>query len=93
MLMKTVQLPSAPAYYSQIVIHTSTSNTDISLARKFQKHPSDPTCTHGLLDHSKDRKLASKQKWNEREYLVQDRKYVSHILVKMSCTTTQFPEL
>ena len=36
MLMTNVQLPGASAYYSQMTIHTSTSNTDITLASKFE---------------------------------------------------------
>ena len=62
MLMKNVQLPGAEAYESQMEIHTSTANTEISLARKFQKHLSDPTQAHGLLYHGKGRKFASKRK-------------------------------
>ena len=73
--MPTVRLRGAADYDSQ----TSTANTDISLEREFQKHISDPTQAHGLLDHGKDRKRASKKKWTEREYHLQDRKYVPHI--------------
>ena len=49
MLMTTVQLPGASAYYSQMAMHTSTENTDTSLERESQKHLSDPTWSHGLL--------------------------------------------
>ena len=49
-----------------------------------------PKRAHGLLDNGKDRKRASKRKWNDRDYHIQDRKYVSHIWVKMSCATNQF---
>ena len=55
MLMKNVQLPGASSYDSEMAMHTSTSNIDISLSRGFQKHLSDPTLAHGLLDHGKDR--------------------------------------
>ena len=71
MLFTTVQLPGAETYESQMVIHTSTSRTDTSLARELQKHLSNPTRSHDLLDHGKDRKRASKRKWNDREYHVQ----------------------
>ena len=71
MLMTTVQLTGAEDYESQMEVHTSTENKDISLAREFQKHLSDPTWAYGLLDHGKGRKLASKQKWTDREYHVQ----------------------
>ena len=43
MLMTTLQLSGAAAYDLHMAIHTSTANTDISLAREFQKHLSDPT--------------------------------------------------
>ena len=62
MLMTTVQLPGVAAYDSQMVMHTSTTNTYISLAWKFKKNLSDPTRAHGLLDHGKDRKHSSKLK-------------------------------
>ena len=70
MLMTTVQLPGTEAYESQMAMHTSTANTDIILERVYQKHLSDPTQAHGLLDHSKDIKLASKQKCNNMDYRV-----------------------
>ena len=93
MLITTVQLTGASDYDSQMLMHTSTENTDISLSREFQKHLSDPIWAHGLLDHSKDIKCASKWKWNERDYHIQDIKDMPHKSVKMSCETTQFPEL
>ena len=74
MLMTTVQLTGVAAYKPHMVMHISTANTDISLAREFQKHLSDPTQSHGLLYHSKDRKRASKRKWNDCEYHVQEKK-------------------
>ena len=93
MLMISVQRPVAASYESQVEIHTSTTNTEISLAREFQKHISYPTWSHGLLDLGNDIKLGSKWKWNERDYHVHDRKYVSHISVKFSYATTQFQAL
>ena len=42
MLMTTVKRPGAESYESHMAMHTSAANTDISLARKFQKHLSDP---------------------------------------------------
>ena len=56
--MKDMQLPGAEAYYSQIEMHTSTANTNISLAKEFQKHISDPTQAHCLLNQSKDKKCS-----------------------------------
>ena len=48
-LVKTVQLPGTATNDSQMFIHAAMNNTDISLARVFQKHLSDPTHSHGLL--------------------------------------------
>ena len=60
MSMKTMQLPGVADYDSHMEMHTSTANADIILAREFKRHLSDPTREHGLLDHSKDRKLVIK---------------------------------
>ena len=54
MSVAIVQLPATSAYYSQVKMHTSTTNPDISLARGFQKHISNPTWAHGLLYHGKE---------------------------------------
>ena len=47
MLMKTLHLPGAAAYESQMEMHNSTINTDISLAREFQKKNQ---TQHGHID-------------------------------------------
>ena len=73
MLMTTVQLTDAAINKSQIVIHTTTINTYISISRVF-KNISDPTHAHGLIDHGKDRKRASKHKQTDREYHFKDKK-------------------
>ena len=72
--MTTVQLPGADTNDSHMVIHTKMSKTDIGLATVFQKNPSDPTRSHGLIDHVINRKRASKRKWLEHEYCVQGKK-------------------
>ena len=41
MLVTTVQLTGAAYHYSHMEIHTSTVNTEISLAREFQKYISE----------------------------------------------------
>ena len=53
MFMTTVKLPGAATNYSHMVIHTTMSNIDTSLAKVFQKHLSDLTRAHGLIDHRK----------------------------------------
>ena len=80
--MTTVKLPGVDTNDSQMVIHTSISNTDISLARLFQKHLSYPTREHDLVGHRKYSKRFSKRKWTEREYHFQDIKYVQQTSVK-----------
>ena len=47
---------------SQMVMHTSTENSDISLAKASEKLILDPSCAHGLINHGKERKRASKRK-------------------------------
>ena len=47
-LMTTVQLPGAEACESQMEMHTSNANTDISLVRGFLKHLSDPTRSQAM---------------------------------------------
>ena len=78
MLTTTVKLPGAASHDSNMEINTSTANKDISLTKEFKDHFPDPTQAHGLLDHGKDRKCAGKCKWTERDYHVQDSKYVIH---------------
>ena len=46
-----------------------------------------------MIDLGKDIKRASKRKWTDREYHVQDIKYFPHIAMKMVYATTQFPAL
>ena len=46
-----------------------------------------------MIDNGKYRKHASKRKLTDHEYHVQDRKYVQHKSVKMSCASTQFSTL
>ena len=87
-----MQLPGASADDSQMAMNTSTANTDITLAREFQKHFSDPTWEHGFFYNGKDRKCASKRKSNDREYHVQGSKYMSHISDKITGASTQLPE-
>ena len=50
-------------------------------------------CEHGVIEHRKYRKRASKIIWTDRECHVQDNADVVHKDVKMYCDTNQFPEL
>ena len=83
MFTTTVQLTSNAASDSQMEMHISAANIDISLEREFQKHLSDPTRANGLLGHGKYRTCASKRKWNYRDYHVQESKDVPHTSVKL----------
>ena len=48
---------------------------------------------HEVIGHGKYRKIASKRKWTDREYYVQDNSDVAHKDVKIYCDTNQFPAL
>ena len=50
-------------------------------------------CNNEVIDQGKYRKRASKRKWTDREYHVQDNADVSHKYVKMYCDTNQFSAL
>ena len=48
---------------------------------------------YGVIDQVKYRKTASKRKWTDREYHVQNNADVSQKDVKMYCDPNQFPSL
>ena len=48
---------------------------------------------HGVIAQGKDRKRASKRKWTDIEYHVQDNADVAHKDVKKYCDTNQSPSL
>ena len=48
---------------------------------------------HGVINKEKYRKRASKRKWTDREYHVQDNSDVVHRYVKTYCDTNQLPVL
>ena len=76
-----------------MVMHTETHTLYVSLAREFQKHLSTAARKHGVIDKCKYRKQASKRKWTEREYHVQNYADVVHKDVKIFCNTNQIPSL
>ena len=49
-LMSTVQLLGATPYDTQIVMHTGTCTSDVSLARQFKKNLSSAPHRHGVID-------------------------------------------
>ena len=68
-------------------MHSCTQKNDVSLANESQKHLSKEHWKHGVTDQGKYRKIASKRKWTDREYLVQDNDDVAQKYVKMYCNT------
>ena len=74
-------------------MHSCKQNNDVSLAEKFQKHLSKEHRKHRVIYQGKYRKRASKRKWTDREYHVQDNADAAHKDVKMYCDTNQFPAL
>ena len=40
----------------------------MSISSEFQRHLSEPTCAHGLIDNLKDKKWASRHTCTERDY-------------------------
>ena len=74
-------------------MHTLMSNINIIIVRVFQKHLSDQKCAHWLIDHRTYRKLSSRHKWTDCEYHVQDKKYLQHKSVNMSCASMQLNAL
>ena len=49
-LMSNVQLPGSKRFDSQMQIHTSTQNNDVSLAKEFQQHLSKEHRQNGAID-------------------------------------------
>ena len=55
-LMLTMELTGAKRYEKNMVIHTGTCTSDVSLAREFQKHLSNAARNHGVIDQGKYKK-------------------------------------
>ena len=53
-------------------MHYWTHQNDVSLAKQFQKHLYKEHRKYGFIDQGKYRKRASKIKWMDKEYHVQD---------------------
>ena len=74
-------------------MHYYTQKSDISLAKQSQNNMSKEHRKHEVIDQRKYRKRASKIKWTDREYRVQDNADVAHTDVKIYCNKKQYPEL
>ena len=92
-LISNVQLAGSKIFDSQIIMYSCTQNNDVSLTKEFQKHMSMEHRKYGVIYHGKYRKIASKIRWTDREYHVQDNYDVAQKDVKFYCDTNQFPAL
>ena len=70
--MSNFQLPGLKKTDSQILMNSCTQKNDVSIIKKFQKNMYKEHLKHGVIDQGKYRKIASKRKWTDREYHVQD---------------------
>ena len=77
-LMYNVQLTVSKIFDSRILMYSCTQNNDASLAKQFQNNLSMDHRKYGVIDQVKYRKRASKIKWTDREYHVQDNADVAH---------------
>ena len=91
--MSNVQLPGSKTFDSQILMHYCTHKNDVSLSGKSQKHLSKENSKHGVIYQGKYSKRASKGKWIDREYHIQNNYDVAHKDLKIYYDTNQFPEL
>ena len=55
--MATVQLHGSQIFDTQMVIHTSTHNSDVSLAQELQKHFSNASRKHGVSGYGKHKNV------------------------------------
>ena len=49
-----------------MAVHTTTHNSDVSLEQEFQKHLSDASHKHSILDNVKLQIISSLKKWKNR---------------------------
>ena len=64
--MVTLQLPGSKTFDAQMEVHTSTQNTDVNLAQEFQKHLSNESPKHGIIDHGKHKIYTVKKVYKQR---------------------------
>ena len=57
--MANLQLPVSQICDTQLAIHTSTHDYDLSLVQKFQKHFSNISHKHAIVDYVKHNKSSS----------------------------------
>ena len=61
-LMSTVQLSGSERFDTQKSVQTATKNTHMSLAQEFQKHLSNASHKHVILDNGRHKKRSSKKR-------------------------------
>ena len=69
-LMATVKLPGSKGYDTQMIVHSTTSTDDVSVVREFQKHFSNASHKHVLIDQVKFKKLARTKKSRKKGSIV-----------------------
>ena len=84
--MSNDQLPGSNIFDSQIKIHTSNQNNDVSLAKQFQKNTTKENNKNGVIDQGKCKKISMKRKWKDRHYHVQYNADVAQKYVKCIVT-------
>ena len=69
-LIYYVQIPGSKTFDSQIIMHSTKPNNDVSLAKEFQKHISKEHWKHGVIDQGKYKKEPLKRESTDIEYHV-----------------------
>ena len=59
--MDTAQLPGSKQFDTQMEVHIESKNTDMILAQEFQKHLSNESRKHVIIDHARHKKLNFKK--------------------------------
>ena len=73
-----------------MAVHTTTHNSDVSLEQEFQKHLSDASWKHGILDHIKHKKGQVNKSGQTGSIMCN---IIKMLIIKTYCVTNQFPEL
>ena len=77
-LMSTVKLPGSKIFEKQIIMHSCTQKRMPVCLKSYKNIYIMMIRKHGVIDEGKDRKRASKRKYTERDYHVQDNADVAH---------------
>ena len=92
-LISNVKLPGSKLFDSHMQMHTSTQNSDASIAKELQQHMSNENSQNCVIDQGKYKIIFSERKWTDRDYHVQDNANVAQKYLKMYLNTKQFSAL